>query len=164
MSNAWPWNIAVTGLLGSSILVVMSCRSNKWYMKKPPITVLVARGQHLRTQQRPRATTAAAAGGRGGGAGALLGSQMLASGAKNSDRRLLHVPLVGSAAHHHQDGRPQEPGYRDVPRPGVRHSRRNLYVRHGHVFPHEPAHPDQHRLRQDERCRQGEGRLSARRP
>ena len=46
---------------------------------------------------------------------------------------------------------PKSPHHGDVPRPGVRDPRRDLYVRHGHVLAHEPAHPDQHRLRQDER-------------
>ena len=48
---------------------------------------------------------------------------------------------------------PKSPHHGDVPRPGIRDPRRDLYVRHGHVFPHQPAHPDEHRLRQNERSR-----------
>src|ERR1035438_1126960 len=65
MSNSCPWNIAVSGLLGSSILVVISCGYTQWNLKKPPI--ILSNSGHVPTcVSRPCGTTCGAAGGGGG--------------------------------------------------------------------------------------------------
>ncbi len=56
-----------------------------------------------------------------------------------------------------EDRRSEEPVDRDVPRPGLRDPRRDLYLQPGVLLPHERARPHQRRLREDERRGQGEG-------
>src|ERR1017187_8484024 len=57
--------MAVTGLLGSSILVVINCGSSQWNLKKPPI--ILSNSGHVPTcVSRPCCGPRGAAGGAGG--------------------------------------------------------------------------------------------------
>ena len=79
------------------------------------------------------------------------------AGVEQDHRRLLQVPLERSAAHHREDRRSEEPADRDVPRPALRDPRRDLHALNRILLAQQCARADQHRLRQDERRRQGEG-------
>src|ERR1035437_1154266 len=105
--------MAVTGLLGSSILTVINCGSTQWNLKKPPI--ILSNSGHVPTcVSRPCCGPRGAAGGAGGstegkgGAETLLvtlpGLSLLGlsdhtpARALNSSRLSFRSPLVSPAA------------------------------------------------------------------
>ena len=122
------------------------------------VTFCRAASGSCRARERLRERLVRAAGSR---PGRTAGRHV--AGVQQDDWRLLQVPLARPAADHGQDRRSEEPAHRDVQGRTARGARRDLHVRHRHVVAREPARPHEHRLLEDERCRQGEGSLAARR-